>query len=51
MRFPPTAYTARGGVGSVAAQERLEAARQQPDGADTDLEQDQAPAEPERIAA
>jgi len=51
MRFPPTAYTARGGVGTVAAQERFEAARQQPDGADADLDEDQRPTEPERIAA
>ena len=49
MRFPPSAYTARGGVGTVAAQERLEAVRQ--DVTDADLEQDQAPVEPESIAA
>lgn len=51
MRFPPSAYTARGGVGSVAAQQTLEAARQQPDVADANQDENQRPAEPERIAA
>lgn len=51
MRFPPSVYTARGGVGTVAAQERLEAARQQPEPSDVDLDQDQRPVEPEGIAA
>ncbi|MEZ5655385.1 MAG: ParB/RepB/Spo0J family partition protein [Sphingobium sp.] len=51
MRFPPSAYTARGGVGTVAAQERLSAARQQPEQSDADLDDNRVPAEPERIAA
>jgi len=52
MGFPPSAYTERGGVGTVAAHARLAAARTQPDEPDPD-----GPAsagalpEPERLAA
>ncbi|CAN5319176.1 ParB/RepB/Spo0J family partition protein [soil metagenome] len=36
MGFPPTAYTTRGGVGTVSAHARAEAARVQPDEPDPD---------------
>ncbi|MEZ5656302.1 MAG: chromosome partitioning protein ParB, partial [Sphingobium sp.] len=51
MRFPPSSYTARGGVGTVAAQQRLDAARQLSEQSDADTGEDQRPVEPERIAA
>jgi len=38
MQFPPSAYTARGGVGTVAAHAKVEAARAQPMSPDPDDE-------------
>lgn len=51
MRFPPSAYTARGGVGTVAAQERLDAARQHRHAPEPDVAQEINATEQERIAA